>query len=109
MTTNFTITDKARIRLQELIVNNQEAIGVIIHIKSGGCAGYKFQFKYLTKDMVLSSFELLQFNDLTLAVNNESCSLIQGLELDYIEENLGYKFVLNNAKNSCGCGKSFGA
>jgi len=102
------VTESARNRLKELIANKPEALGVILEIKSGGCAGYKFSFDYLiSQDAVEDKAILLHYDDLVIAVYNDSCSMIEGLELDYVEDNFGQKFVFNNTKNACGCGKSF--
>jgi len=103
------VTESARTRLKQLIANKPEALGVILEIKSGGCAGYKFNFNYLLhQDSIEDTATLLHYDDLTIAVYNDSCSMIEGLELDYIQDNFGEKFVFNNTKNQCGCGKSFG-
>ena len=104
--TDIKVTDVARSRLKELIANKPEALGIRLTIKSGGCAGYKFSFDYLTE--VKEEDTLLQYDDLKIAVDNLSCSMITGLELDYIQDNFGTKFVFNNTKSQCGCGKSFG-
>lgn len=106
--TNFTITSNAKIRLQELISNKPEALGVVIDVKSGGCAGYKFSFDYLLEDTKTDGSTLYEFEGLKVLVHDQSCSKIQGLELDYVQDNFGHKFVFNNTKNACGCGKSFG-
>lgn len=103
---NIEITESARLRLKDLISNKPEASGVRLTIMSGGCAGYKFSFSYLTEKQ--EDDLILQYEDITIAVDNQSCSMITGLELDYIEDNFGSKFVFNNAKSNCGCGKSFG-
>jgi iron-sulfur cluster assembly protein len=109
MTQAITVTETARNRLKELIANKPDALGVILEIKSGGCAGYKFQFDYLLHQEQVDSpeYTLLHYDDFTIAVFNQSCSLIEGLDLDYIQDNFGSKFVFNNTKNQCGCGKSF--
>lgn len=112
-----TITESARNRLKQLISNRSEALGVILEIKSGGCSGYKFSFDYLTRELIDDpKYTLLYYNwdevesisKFIVAVHNQSCSMIEGLELDYVEDNFGEKFTFNNAKSQCGCGKSFG-
>ena len=104
--TDIKVTDAAVSRLKELIQNKPEALGVRLTIMSGGCAGYKFSFDYLTETK--EDDTILEYDNLKVAVDNLSCSMITGLELDYIQDNFGTKFVFNNTKNQCGCGKSFG-
>ena len=102
------VTEAARTRLKQLISGNPDVIGVFLHIMSGGCAGYKFKFDYiLNQNNVPDTYTMLHYDDLAIAVDNQSCSMIEGLELDYVEDNFGQKFVFNNTKNACGCGKSF--
>lgn len=109
MTINtITVTPSAQARFKQLIESDATAIGVRVEILSGGCAGLKYKFGYLKQ---VEENDLVGIYDgLTVAIDNQSCTLMEGTEIDYIEEDFGARFVFNNPKTtaSCGCGKSFG-
>lgn len=108
MTINtITVTEAAQKRFKQLIANDSSAIGVRVEILSGGCAGLQYKFGYLTK--VEENDLVGMYDGLTVAIDNQSCTILAGTEIDYIEEDFGARFVFNNpqTQSKCGCGKSF--
>jgi iron-sulfur cluster assembly protein len=105
----ISVTEEAQTRLRELISSNESAIGVRIEILSGGCAGFKYKFSYLTA-LDLEESKLVEYDGLKILLDNQSCSFLDGSELDYVVENFGSRFVFNSPTmtKKCGCGKSFG-
>ena len=53
--------------------------------------------------------QVIKVSGLTMLVDELSFPLLEGITIDYVEtmESSGFKFENPNAKNSCGCGKSF--
>ena len=82
--------------------------GMKFGIKSGGCSGFEYTFKYIEKPQKFD--ELVKANDVNIAIDSLATMHIIGTEIDY-EDSLirnGFTFKNPNADHSCGCGKSFG-
>lgn len=78
-------------------------IGVI----TGGCAGLSYDMRFQK-----SPYEndiVFEQEDITVIVNPESASFLQGINIDYIDtlNASGFQYSNPNAKSSCGCGTSF--
>jgi iron-sulfur cluster insertion protein len=103
----ITVTPAAQARFKQLIGENQTALGVRVEILAGGCAGFKYKFGYLTE--ITDNDLVAEYDDLKVAIDNTSCTLMEGTEIDYVEEDFGARFVFNNPNTTakCGCGKSF--
>jgi len=72
----------------------------------GGCSGHKYNMGF---DNQSEGDTLFDSNGVTIVVDEQSLSLLDGLEVDYVTSFEGSSFVLNNpnATGGCGCGKSF--
>jgi iron-sulfur cluster assembly protein len=81
--------------------------GVRLFIKSGGCSGY--QYGMAIDDRELDGDTILQDRGVKLIVDRMSLPLVQGAEIDYVENMMGGGFTVNNpnATSACGCGHSF--
>ena len=78
-----------------------------LRVDSGGCSGFQYMFKLDdTKDEEDLTFK---FDGVTLVIDEPSLSILDGSEVDYVEELIGAAFVVKNpnATASCGCGTSF--
>lgn len=82
--------------------------GVRIHLERSGCTGYKYVI-----DEVASPAEgdiSVEFDGgLTLCLPASDLPMLNGMELDYVQEGVNRRLVINNpnAKDACGCGESF--
>jgi iron-sulfur cluster assembly protein len=58
---------------------------------------------------ISSDDQVMTFSDVSVVVDPESVELINGTEIDFIEEgfNQVFKFKNPNAAGECGCGESF--
>ncbi len=81
--------------------------GVRVFIKSGGCSGY--QYGMAIDDRELEGDTVVYDRGVKLVVDRMSLPLLQGSEVDYLENMMGGGFTVNNpnATSSCGCGHSF--
>src|SRR3990167_3163633 len=84
------------------------AHGLRIGIRGGGCTGFAYLFEWADnppseKDKV---FEL--GDGMRLVVDPKSLVYLDGTELDFVTNIMGYGFKFNNpnTKGSCGCGES---
>lgn len=79
-----------------------------ISIKEGGCSGFSYRLDF--DDKTSSSDKLFNVNGIPLVIEGKSLLYIMGMTLDY-EGGLngkGFTFSNPNAKETCGCGVSFG-
>ena len=83
--------------------------GIRVGVMGGGCAGFQYSmdFEKEPREGDLS----LQQDGVTLLVDPMSSMYLQGVTIDYVQglQGAGFKFENPNAKQTCGCGSSFGA
>ena len=93
-------------RFRANLSNNPDAKGLRISIKPTGCNGYSYVLDYASD--ISSDDQVMTFSDVVV-VDPESVELINGTEIDFIEEgfNQVFKFKNPNAAGECGCGESF--
>lgn len=104
----ITLTKTAVERILYLINTNFGMKGIKITIKKSGCAGLTYK---IDKMINLEENNIVyENNGAKLFIPLDLMHLIDGSELDYVQEGLNYSFKFNNpnAKYLCGCGESFG-
>ena len=103
MTNNFTITDKAKKKIENLL--KKESINKFfrIEVKGGGCSGYKYHF---STDNKINEDDIIYENVL---IDKSSFVFVEGSMLDFSEKLIENTFKIINPKatSSCGCGSSF--
>ena len=103
MTNNFTITDKAKKKIENLL--EKESINKFfrIEVKGGGCSGYKYHF---STDNKINEDDISYENVL---IDKSSFVFVEGSMLDFSEKLIENTFKIINPKatSSCGCGSSF--
>ncbi|MDG2341309.1 MAG: iron-sulfur cluster assembly accessory protein [Paracoccaceae bacterium] len=99
------VTERAFARLSEIGASGQgQALRVAVD--GGGCSGFQYDIKLDTPnddDVVLSG------SGETVIVDQVSLPFLAGATIDFTEELIGARFVIENpnATSSCGCGTSF--
>ena len=76
-------------------------------VSGGGCSGFQYGFGF---DTAVNDDDHTFDNDgVTLLVDDVSLDLLNGAEVDYVDELIGASFQVRNpnATASCGCGTSF--
>ncbi len=104
----LTLTETAATKASELLINsNKENAAIRVFVKSGGCSGYSYGMAI--DDRELEGDSIYEDKGVKMVVDPRSLPLIQGSEVDYIENLMGGGFSVNNpqATSSCGCGSSF--
>lgn len=83
---------------------NDDALKLRIIVQSGGCSGFEYLFEL---DSTINDDDLV-FED-RVVIDETSLNILDGSELDYVEELIGSDFKINNpnAVSGCGCGQSF--
>lgn len=99
------VTERAFARLTEIGAGDQgQALRVAV--EGGGCSGFQYEIALDTPredDLVLES------GGEKVLIDAVSLPFLAGAEIDFSEELIGARFVINNpnATSSCGCGTSF--
>ena len=104
------ITQRAAVRIKELIAGKDDVVGVRLGVKRRGCNGYSYTMNYAEmSDIDTKKNEIVQDKDVTVLVENKAVFFIVGTVMDYQETELAseFTFVNPNIKGECGCGESF--
>lgn len=82
--------------------------GVRIHLEKSGCTGYKYVIDEVAGPEADDLVVALD-NGLTLCLPPKDLPSLNGMQLDYVQEGVNRRLVINNpnAKDACGCGESF--
>lgn len=99
------VTDRAFARLAEIGAGDQgQALRVAV--EGGGCSGFQYEIKLdaaAEDDLVLSK------DGENVVVDSVSLPFLENAVIDFTEELIGARFIIENpnATSSCGCGTSF--
>jgi iron-sulfur cluster assembly protein len=104
------ITEGAANRIKSLM--SKQGItggGLRVGVKGGGCSGLSYTFAW-EKESRLGD-EVFEGHGAKIFVDRKSYLFLKGTILEYDTALLTKGFVFNNpiAKQTCGCGSSFGA
>jgi iron-sulfur cluster insertion protein len=102
------LTASAARRIAELKRQEQADHAFLrIAVSGGGCSGFKYGFSF---DAQRNPDDVVFERDgVGLVVDEVSLDLLNGAEIDFVEDMMGASFQVKNpnAASSCGCGNSF--
>lgn len=99
------VTSRAFARLAEIGANAQgQALRVAV--EGGGCSGFQYEIRL---DQPAADDLILEGEGQKVVVDSVSLPFLSGATIDFSEELIGARFVIDNpnASSSCGCGTSF--
>ena len=99
------VTERAFARLAEIEAGKQgQALRVAV--EGGGCSGFQYEIKL---DTPADDDLILEGNGQKVVVDSVSLPFLENAVIDFTEELIGARFVIDNpnATSSCGCGTSF--
>tara|TARA_B100000674_G_scaffold490020_1_gene505042 strand:- start:928 stop:1257 length:330 start_codon:yes stop_codon:yes gene_type:complete len=101
------LSDKAAIRIKEILSNDENSVGVRIAVKSGGCAGMSYVMEYAKETK--PDDELIVDKGVKVFVDPGAVIYLLGTEMDFKEEEFSSSFIFKNPNETerCGCGESF--
>jgi iron-sulfur cluster insertion protein len=104
-----TISAGAEQKIRELIKDEQDAVGLRVYVRGGGCHGYQYGMAFETK--IGEDDSIIEKGDIKVIMDSQSAPLLSGAEVDYVDSLQGSGFAIKNpqAKTTCGCGSSFSA
>ena len=102
------VTENAARRIAVLRTQEQaENAFLRIAVSGGGCSGFQYGFSF--DDQRNDDDFLFERDGVTVVVDGVSLGLLNGAEVDFVEDLMGASFQVRNpnAASSCGCGNSF--
>ena len=102
----ITLTDAARSRVGEILSANDDAKGIRVGLKKGGCAGMEYTVDLVNEPE--AGDDKVEISQGTVYIDPTAMLFLLGTELDYETTKLRNGFVFNNPNetSSCGCGES---
>jgi iron-sulfur cluster assembly accessory protein len=100
------VTDRAFARLAEIADSVGEARPLRVAVEGGGCSGFHYDIRL---DDPAEGDLVLEKDGMRVLVDPVSLPFLEGAVIDFSDELIGARFVIENpnASSSCGCGTSF--
>ncbi len=100
-----TVTDRAFARLAEIGAGAQGK-ALRVAVEGGGCSGFQYD---ISLDDPAEGDLVLEGSGEQVVVDEVSLPFLANATIDFSEELIGARFIVNNpnASASCGCGTSF--
>jgi iron-sulfur cluster assembly accessory protein len=107
MTGNVTVTERAALRIGEILKGEPNGTMLRVSVEGGGCSG--FQYKFDTERTRADDDIVIEKSGATVLIDPVSLNHMAGSEIDFVDDLIGSSFKINNpqATASCGCGTSF--
>jgi iron-sulfur cluster insertion protein len=103
-----TLSESAARRIGELKAQENTPDAFLrLAVSGGGCSGFQYGFSF--DDTRQDEDIVFERNGIQLVIDEVSLELVQGAEIDFVEDMMGAAFQVRNpnATSSCGCGNSF--
>ena len=99
------VTERAFERLAEIGAKAQGK-ALRVAVEGGGCSGFQYE---IALDAVKDDDLVLRGNGESVVIDSVSLPFLTSAVIDFSEELIGARFVIDNpnASSSCGCGVSF--
>lgn len=102
------LTDSAARRIAALKVQEHaENAFLRIGVSGGGCSGFQYGLSF--DDQRNDDDFVFERDGVGIVIDDVSLGLLDGSEVDFVEDLMGASFQIRNpnAASSCGCGNSF--
>lgn len=100
------VTDRAFARLAEIAEMTGAVRPLRVAVEGGGCSGFQYDIRL---DDPAEGDLVLEKDGQRVLVDQVSLPFLANAVIDFTEELIGARFVIENpnASSSCGCGTSF--
>ncbi|WP_184012406.1 iron-sulfur cluster insertion protein ErpA [Rubricella aquisinus] len=107
MTVPPQVSDRAFARLAEINDGADAPQALRVAVDGGGCSGFQYDIKL--EERAADDDLVLERDGQKVLVDPVSLPFLSNAVIDFSEELIGARFVINNpnATSSCGCGTSF--
>ncbi|SDN44806.1 HesB/IscA family protein [Vreelandella arcis] len=101
------ITPAAAQQIRQVLDERGQGLGLRVSVKPSGCSGYSYVLDFA--DQVNDDEVHFEANGASVYVAPDALEMLDGSEVDYVNEGLNRFFRFNNpnVKDECGCGESF--
>jgi iron-sulfur cluster insertion protein len=102
------VTESAARRIAAIMASEgDETLKLRIAVSGGGCSG--FQYGFTLDDTINGDDRVFEREGAVVVIDETSLELLNGAEIDFVEDLAGAAFQIRNpnAQSSCGCGNSF--
>lgn len=105
--TSVSMTDRAARRICEIVSRAPDNPMLRVSVEAGGCTGFQYNFD-LVAERDDADF-VIEKGGATVLIDDVSLSLLDGSEIDFVDDLIGAAFKIKNpnATETCGCGTSF--
>ncbi|MCQ0986198.1 Fe-S cluster assembly scaffold SufA [Jiella marina] len=103
----MSLTDAAAERVKAILAaKGDDALGIRVGIKKGGCAGMEYTIDLATEQK--SNEDVIERDGAKVFIAPEAVLFLLGTEMDYEETVIrsGFTFKNPNQTSACGCGES---
>lgn len=103
-----TVTERAARFLKLQLAKHPGAVAVRLGVEPSGCSGLGYRIDPV--ELVQADDQVFDAGGVRLVVGSKSLPFLQGTAVDLVQEGLArrLRFDNPNARQSCGCGESFG-
>lgn len=100
------VTDRAFARLAEINAATGDAKALRVAVEGGGCSGFQYDIRL---DEPAADDLVIERDGQRVLVDSVSLPFLANAVIDFSDELIGARFVVDNpnASSSCGCGTSF--
>ncbi len=102
------ITNEAKTRIVDLLIDeNNPKTFLRTFVQGGGCAGMQYGFTF-DQELAEDDF-VIDLDKFKLVVDSVSMQYLEGATVDFKQDLMESRFVIQNpnSSGSCGCGSSF--
>lgn len=106
---SLSLTAAAADHITRMLDKRGRGLGLRIGVKKSGCSGFGYAIDYA--DSIEEGDEVFESHGIRLVVNKQNLRYLEGTEIDFVKTNAlnqGFEFRNPSARNTCGCGESFG-
>lgn len=108
MQTDLSISAAAAERVNQLLVTKGNPdLMLRVYIQGGGCSGFQYGFQF--DESAQQDDISIEHSGIRILVDMLSLQYLDGAEIDFRDDLMGSRFLVNNpnASATCGCGSSF--
>ena len=103
----LSITTAAAEQIHRVLDERGQGLGLRVSVKPSGCSGYSYVLDFA--DEAANDDACFEEHGVKVFVAPDALEMLDGSEVDYVNEGLNRYFRFNNpnVKDQCGCGESF--
>ena len=103
----ISLTESAAERVRTYLDTRGFGVGLRVGVRKTGCNGFAYVVNYA--DEIEDDDVVFEQRGVKIVVDQSSLELIDGTEVDFVQEGLNeaFRFRNPNVTGECGCGESF--